>query len=269
MCLIALAWRTIPGIRLLVAANRDEYHTRPTAHAAFWEDAPDILGGRDLQDGGTWMGVTRNGRFAALTNHRSQSGPQAAMRSRGHLVAEYLRGTAPAHAYCQSVAAQAGHYNGFNLLAGDSGELAYVGNHAPNAEILAPGFHNLSNARLNTPWPKAVGLTGVLQELSTSTRDEDALAEALLDALADTRRPSDNDLPDTGIGLERERMLAPRMIVAPVYGTRSGCVLIVREDGSTRLDERSYDPAGRIIREVSESARSPSPINASASVMAS
>jgi uncharacterized protein with NRDE domain len=141
MCLIAFAWRAIPGIRLLVAANRDEYHTRPTAHAAFWQDAPHILGGRDLQDGGTWMGVTRAGRFAALTNHRTQTGPQTAMRSRGHLVAEFLRGSDPAQSYCQSVAAEAGQYNGFNLLAGDGEALAYTGNHSPLPHAVAPGIH--------------------------------------------------------------------------------------------------------------------------------
>lgn len=252
MCLIAFAWRTIPGIRLLVAANRDEYHTRPTAHAAFWQDAPHILGGRDLQDGGTWMGVTRAGRFAALTNHRTQNGPQTAMRSRGHLVADFLRGTDPAHAYCRTVAADARQYNGFNLLAGDCEELAYTGNHAPLPQIVTPGIHTLSNARLNTPWPKAVGLAAEMTRISAATSTEDGLVTGLLDALADTAAPVDSKLPDTGIGLERERMLAPRMIIAPSYGTRSGCVLMVREDGSTRLDERSYDPDGRITREVSE-----------------
>jgi uncharacterized protein with NRDE domain len=252
MCLIAFAWRAIPGIRLLVAANRDEYHTRPTAHAAFWQDAPHILGGRDLQDGGTWMGVTRAGRFAALTNHRTQTGPQTAMRSRGHLVADFLRSSGPAQSYCQSVAADASKYNGFNLLAGDSEALAYTGNHSPLPQAVAPGIHTLSNARLNTPWPKAVGLAAEMTRISAATSTEDGLVTGLLDALADTAAPVDSKLPDTGIGLERERMLAPRMIVAPLYGTRSGCVLIVREDGSTRLDERSYDPDGRITREVSQ-----------------
>jgi len=269
MCLIALAWKAIPGIRLLVAANRDEYHARPTAHAGYWDDAPHILGGRDLQDGGTWMGVTRQGRFAALTNHRTRGGPQAAMRSRGHLVAEFLRGGDPAFAYCQSVAAQAGRYNGFNLLAGDAAALAYAGDHAPQAQTLTPGFHSLSNARLNTPWPKAAGLSADLQRIGSAARDENALVRDLLDALADTRKPPDDMLPDTGVGLERERLLAPRMIVAPLYGTRSGCVLIVREDGSTRLDERSYDCAGRVTREVSESGSSAAPIRPSASVSAS
>lgn len=252
MCLIAFAWRAIPGIRLLVAANRDEYHTRPTAQAAVWQDAPHILGGRDLQDGGTWMAVTRAGRFAALTNHRTPAGPRAVTRSRGHLVSDFLLGSGPAQAYCQAVAAQAGQYNGFNLLAGDGESLAYIGDHATMPRMVAPGIHTLSNARLDTPWPKAVGLADDMERLSSSTRGDDALVTALMDALADTATPADSNLPDTGIGLERERMLAPRMIVAPLYGTRSACVLIVREDGRTRLDERSYDPGGRVTRQVSE-----------------
>ena len=252
MCLIAFAWRAIPGIRLLVAANRDEYHARPTAQAAFWPDVPHILGGRDLQDGGTWMAVTREGRFAALTNHRTPNGPRSAMRSRGHLVGDFLRGTTPAHAFCQDVAATADQYNGFNLLASDGASLAYTGNHAPLPQTVTPGIHTLSNARLDTPWPKAVGLADDLRRVSSATATEDELVSALLESLADTAAPADSMLPDTGIGLERERMLAPRMIVAPIYGTRSGCVLIVREDGSMRLDERTYDPEGFVAGEISE-----------------
>lgn len=253
MCLIALAWRALPGIRLIVAANRDEYHARPTAPAAFWTDTPGVLGGRDLQDGGTWMGVTRNGRFAALTNHRTPNGTRSNARSRGHLVAGFLRGPATAAAYCASVAADTGQYNGFNLLAGDADELWYVGNHAAVAEVLPCGIHTLSNARLNTPWPKAVGLAAALQESAKIAAGEDAMVGALMDALRDTTVPQDASLPETGVGLMRERMLAPRMIVAPLYGTRSGSVLIVREDGSLRLDEHSFDSAGETIGIVSQS----------------
>jgi uncharacterized protein with NRDE domain len=253
VCLIALAWRAIPGVRLLVAANRDEYHARPTAPAAFWNDAPEILGGRDLQDGGTWMGITRRGRFAALTNHRTPAGARSALRSRGHLVADFLRDDVPAAEYCASIAASADQYNGFNLLVGDAGRLVYVGNHAAQPEELAAGIHTLSNARLNTPWPKAVGLAGALTSIGSAGDSEDRQVRELLDALADTGIPADASLPDTGVGIERERMLAPRMIVAPVYGTRSGSVLIVRDDGSIRFDERSYDAAGRATRQISES----------------
>lgn len=253
MCLIALAWHAVPGIRLLVAANRDEYHARPTAAVGFWPDAPGVLAGRDLQDGGTWMGVTRSGHFAALTNHRTATGARSGMRSRGHLVADFLSGAGDAASYCAMVAADSTAYNGFNLLAGDAAQLWYTGDHSREPQRLAPGFHNLSNARLNTPWPKAAGLSSDMRRVIDRSGGEEDIVAALLGALADTDIPHDASLPDTGVGMERERMLAPRMIVAPVYGTRSGSVLMIRDDGSVRFDERSYDADGRIKGEVSES----------------
>ncbi|MBL8385336.1 MAG: NRDE family protein [Burkholderiales bacterium] len=250
MCLIALAWRAYPGYRLIVAANRDEYHERPTAAAAFWDDAPHVLAGRDLRDGGTWMGVTRDGRFAALTNHRRQAVRAAAPRSRGHLVADYLRGGLAPGGYCAAVRAVAADFNGFNLLAGDVHGLWYLGDDGGSPEHLTPGIHTLSNARLNTPWPKATGLARALADAVPRGGDDARLARELFDALGDTDLPADSELPDTGVGIERERMLAPRKIVAPAYGTRSSCVLVLRDDGSGSFAERSFDAAGRLIGEV-------------------
>lgn len=261
MCLIALAWRRAPGYRLIVAANRDEYHARPTASAAFWPPARAVFGGRDLQDGGSWMAVTRDARFAALTNFRDAQPPRVGARSRGHLVADYMQGSQAAGEYAAAVAAAGAQYNGFNLLTCDAASLWYAGSHGSPAEALAPGFHALSNARLNTPWPKALGLRAALRSAVDAASSEDELVERLLNALADTGVPADPELPGTGVGIERERLLAPRMIVAPVYGTRSGSVLLLHNDGAIRFVEQSFDadgrPRGRVNQLIAPSSRLP------------
>lgn len=244
MCLIALAWRAVPGYALVVAANRDEYHARPTAPAAFWHDVPDLFAGRDLQDGGTWMGVHRAGRFAALTNHRNPALVRGAPRSRGHLVAGFLDADAAPCDYAARVGDARSQYNGFNLLTGDLDTLWYAASHDDPPAAVDPGFHALSNARLDTPWPKATGLVRDLEQAVRHRPEEDCLVTRLLDALADRDPPPDALLPDTGIGIERERRLGSRRIVDPVYGTRSSAVLLLRGDGSMRYDEVSFDAAG-------------------------
>jgi len=253
MCLIALAWHVVPGYSLIVAANRDEYHARRTAPAAFWPQAPELFGGRDLEGGGTWMAVTRAGRFAALTNHRDPAPPDSQARSRGHLVADYLQGLQRPHDYLGALAPARAQYNGFNLLVGDADSLCYAGNHDAPAQRLAPGFHALSNARLNTAWPKTTGLLSDLGSIVGVRPDEDRMFEQLLTALAETGIPHDAQLPATGVGLERERILAARRIVAPVYGTRCSSVLAMREDASIRFDEISFDQEGRQSGRVNQS----------------
>ena len=260
MCLIAFAWHSSPGRSMVVAANRDEYHARPTAPAAFWLEVPEVFGGRDLKDGGTWMGVARDGRFAALTNHRGPASTREAARSRGHLVADYLRGRSSASAYAAAVASQRHQYNGFNLLVSDRDSMWYAASEDHPSIRITPGVHVLSNARLDTPWPKATGLASSMSALLMSDPDDDALIAGLLQALNDTRIPPDTSLPETGVGLERERMLAARKIVAPMYGTRSSSVLILRVDGSIRFTEVSFDAAGLQVGEVRQSIGSNVPL---------
>jgi uncharacterized protein with NRDE domain len=255
MCLIALAWRVDPERPFIVAANRDEFHARPTAAAAAWPGTANIYAGRDLQDGGTWMGISlgRGFRFAALTNHRNPGPPRTGAPSRGGLVAGFLAGDHLAATSTTLLSREASLYNGFNLLAADAESLWYTGNHGAPASCVEPGFHHLSNARLNTPWPKSTGLCDDLRAVVEHERDEDALVARLFQALGQTGAPRDAELPDTGVGLDRERMLAPRMIVAPVYGTRSSSVMVRRRDGSVRYDELSFDATGRIIGTVTAS----------------
>jgi uncharacterized protein with NRDE domain len=244
MCLISLAWNAHPGYRLVVAANRDEFYARPTAPADWWADAPEVLAGRDLREGGTWMGVTRAGRFAAVTNFRDPGLAQAAgAPSRGALVADFLRGSADAQAYAHDVAARASLYNGFNLLVGDGGGLFYLSNRAEGVRRLEPGVYGLSNHLLDTPWPKVVRARRAMADaLAHAHAAADGWDSGLWEMLADRVIAADDDLPDTGVGSERERLLSAPFIRSDVYGTRASTVLTIARDGEVRLVERSAAP---------------------------
>lgn len=221
MCLIALAWQAHPEYPLVLAANRDEFYQRAAAPARFWEEMPSLLAGRDLVAGGSWMGVTRRGRFAALTNYR-EPGAGRGKRSRGLLVSEYLRGETSPMAHAQRVAAEGGHYAGFNLLLGNPHELVVVSNRGTAPVHLLPGVHGLSNHLLDTPWPKVEKAKAALQsQLQAPT------AENLLAMLSDHHTAADADLPDTGVGLDMERLLSPLFICSPTYGTRASTVLML------------------------------------------
>ncbi|HEX6040262.1 NRDE family protein, partial [Longimicrobium sp.] len=245
MCLIAFAWNAHPAFRLVVAANRDELYDRPAAPADWWTDAPDVLAGRDLREGGTWMGVTRAGRFAAVTNYRDPGLAQrAGAPSRGALVADFLRGSAEAEAYAHDLLARAAAYNVFNLLVGDDGGLFYLSNRAPGVRRLEPGVYGLSNALLDTPWPKVVRAKAALAD--ALRRADGAAADGwesgLWEMLADRVIAADDALPDTGVGMDRERLLSPPFIRSDVYGTRASTVLTLARDGEARLVERSVRP---------------------------
>ena len=154
MCLILFAYRSLPDYRLVLAANRDEFYDRPTRHVAFWDDAPEILAGRDLKAGGTWMGITKKGRFAAITNYRDSGMTIENAPSRGDLVKDFLIGKSRPHDYLESLQNKGQDYNGFNLIIGDGNELFYYSNRDGNIHNIEPGVHGLSNHLLNTPWPK-------------------------------------------------------------------------------------------------------------------
>jgi uncharacterized protein with NRDE domain len=240
MCLILLAHDAHPRHRLVVAANRDEFYERPTAPAAWWPDAPEVLAGRDLRGGGTWMGVTRGGRFAAVTNFRDTAPAAPDAPSRGHLVGGFLRGADAPDAYLRALAPRAGEYAGFNLLVGEGEELRYFGNRGGAERTLAPGVYGLSNALLDTPWPKVErGKAGLAAALAGGG---DIDPEALFGVLWDAEPAPDGRLPDTGVGLERERMLSSPFIRSPEYGTRASTVLLVGRDGRVRLVERTTVP---------------------------
>jgi len=240
MCLILLAWRAHPEYPLVVAANRDEYHARPSAPAGFWEDRPDILGGRDLEFMGTWMGMTRAGKFAAVTNYRGSDGACAGTLSRGLLAGRFLEnGERPAD-FVGALAREGSAYRGFNFLAGDLDELWWVSNRGPGPRRLDAGIHGLSNHLLDTPWPKVTrGKLRLARALETAPA-----VDPLLALLADTSIAADAELPDTGVGRERERALSAARIVSAGYGTRCSTVLMLGRTGRARFAERTYDAEG-------------------------
>lgn len=243
MCLVLFAYEVHPSYRLIVAANRDEFYERPTAAASFWRDAPGVLAGRDLLHGGTWLGVTRGGRFAAVTNYREPLAKLGGARSRGALVTDFLKGRESPEEYTRGLAAGAGAYNGFNLLAGDGQSLYYFSNRGGAPSRLAPGVYGLSNRLLDTPWPKVVRGKRALAEVVAGG---DALApEAVIEILFDRVRGSDAELPDTGVGVEVERLLSPLFIVGEGYGTRCSTVVLAGREGRLTFVERSFGAGAR------------------------
>lgn len=237
MCLIALAWQVHPDYPLVVAANRDEFHARATEPARFWPEAPTLLAGRDLAAGGTWMGVTRQGRFAALTNFR-EPGAAKGQLSRGLLVSEYLQSELAPLAFAEAVMARAERYSGFNLLLADGRELVVVSNRGTAPRRLSPGVYALSNHLLDTPWPKVERARRDLQAAMAAPA-----LDPLLHLLADDAAAPDEELPDTGVGPAMERLLSPPFIRSPAYGTRASTVLLAGRD-RIRFVEQSFGPEG-------------------------
>lgn len=237
MCLIVFAHRRHAGYPFVFAANRDEFFERPTAPAGFWEDAPEVLAGRDLEAGGTWCGITRTGRFGAITNYREPSRQLAGAPSRGDLVAAFLRGAEAPEAYLRRRAAEAHRYNGFNLIVGDLQRLFYFSNRDGDVRELPPGIYGLSNHLLDTPWPKVTLARAMLEErLASSVLDP----EPFFQLLADETRALDEALPDTGVGRQWEQVLSPIFIRSPRYGTRASTVIWVERDGRVTFFERSF-----------------------------
>lgn len=230
MCLITLAYHIHPRFPLVLAANRDEFHERPTAPASWWNDAPHLLAGRDLRAGGTWLGVTRQGSFAALTNHRDLRRAPKQGPSRGLLVRAALEGTAT----LDDTAA----YEGFNLLHGPLHALRYHNNIEPADAALEPGIHGLSNALLNTPWPKVQRAKSALERALNSS--DAVLVNELFALLTDPARAGDEELPDTGLTAPMERALSSVFIDTKGYGTRCSTVLLVDADGGVYFEERTW-----------------------------
>lgn len=221
----------------MFAANRDEFLNRPTAPAAFWEDAPELLAGRDLEAGGTWCGITRTGRFGAVTNYRDPSGHKPAAPSRGDLVPGFLRSDDSPAAYLEGLIATADRYNGYNLLLGDAASLCYFSNREGVVRTLRPGLYGLSNHLLDTPWPKVVRAKDAMARLL----DDPVLdPEPFFALLADESRAPDEALPATGIDPEWERALSAAFIRIADYGTRTSTVILLDEDGRVSFWERTF-----------------------------
>jgi len=250
MCLIALAWHVHPRYPLLLIANRDEYHARPTAPAAVHPDAAQVFGGRDLEKGGSWLLASARGRMAAVTNVRLPQPVDPAAASRGQLVSEFVLARDSAAGYGEQLAARAAHYAHFNLLAWDGAELVYAGTHPEyETQRLQPGVHVLSNAGLNSPWPKALRLRQRLRDWLDHEHGSTAMIEPLFAALADREQARDAELPDTGVGIERERFLSAPFIVGADYGTRCSTIVLANDE-EIDFTERRFGPLGKYLGEV-------------------
>lgn len=238
MCLIVFAWHVVPGMPLIAASNRDEFYDRPAAPADWWHDHPNVFAGRDLQGGGTWMGVTKEGRFAAITNVRNPDDNRADAPSRGKLVSDYLTSNFSAHDYIAQIDPHASDFNGFNLLVGDHDTLIWYSNKARdderNGKPLAPGIYGISNGGLDTCWPKVVRTKAQFASLLCQCAPE----EAFFDMLTDTTPASDCRLPKTGVSMEMERVLSSVCIESPNYGTRVSTVVKLDAANNAVLYER-------------------------------
>jgi uncharacterized protein with NRDE domain len=240
MCVIFFAYGRHPEYPLILLANRDEFYERPTAAAGFWEDFPEIYAGRDLVHGGTWLGITRSGRFAAVTNFRDPKAP-AGKFSRGDLVGDFLKNDEPVEDYLAKIQARAAEFSGFNLLVGEINaekqSLGYFSNRADKIKILAPGIYGLSNHLLDTPWRKVTkGKAELTDLLQTGGFEKDKSFEIL----GDRTLAADAELPETGIGFEREKLLSAIFIETPVYGTRSSSLVLANKDFEISLEEKIY-----------------------------
>ncbi len=239
MCLLIVAFERHDDYRLVVAANRDEFYTRPARPAHFWPDYPHILGGRDEEGGGTWLGVNRRGAFAALTNVR-KPGTVANPRSRGLIVTDYLDTAIEPARFVDGLHRTAGTYNGFNIIASDLRGLAWYSNRADEPRSLPRDVYGLSNDLLDTPWPKVVRLKQSFSGLESTGAGE--LERILFAALADEQVAGDHELPDTGIDRGYERTLSSIFISGETYGTRCSTLVFIGYDDTVTFIERRYGP---------------------------
>ncbi|MFT4767275.1 MAG: hypothetical protein ACI8RN_000400 [Glaciecola sp.] len=249
MCLIVFAWQQHPAMPLLMAANRDEFHERPASAAAYWEDTPQVLAGRDLQAGGTWLGVSRSGRFAAITNIRDPAaGEHSARRSRGELTHNFLAGGQSPEDYLTGITRVIEDYQGFNLLVGDRGSLWYLHGSATERSAprsLVPGVYGLSNAALDVPWPK---VNRARKQLKSKLRGFEAPTHhELRDCLSDRSLADIQALQEQNLSGEMARQLSAQFIVTERYGTRCCTTLRQHENGQLEFQEQRFDPRGQLL----------------------
>jgi uncharacterized protein with NRDE domain len=248
MCIIVFAYDSHPDYLLAMAANRDEFHARPTAPACFWKEAPQLLAGKDLEHGGTWMGISRRGHLAALTNYRNPAAYRQISPSRGHLVSNYLLSYENALTYIEKLGKVNEYYNGYNLLLMEGNAMWYYSNITGKPKLISPGLHGLSNHLLDTPWPKVQKGKSMLNSIIVNS--EEALVEKLFKLLSHREQPADKNLPATGVSLEWERLLSSIFIQDNIYGTRSSTVLLVEHKGTVHFYERTFSSDGSQIGEV-------------------
>jgi uncharacterized protein with NRDE domain len=243
MCLILFAYKTHSRYQLIFAANRDEFYDRPTRPARFWNSSPDLLAGKDLKGGGTWMGITREGRFAAITNFREPENIVKKAPSRGFLVRDFLKGDSSPENYLKMIRKIGNGFNGFNLLVGNHDKIYYYSNRQNKILEIPPGIHGLSNHLLNTDWPKVKKGKHLLSKNISQKNFPDI--KSLFSILQDRFNPPDHLLPNTGVSLEWEKILSPIFIRSNSYGTRSSTILLWDQNGNIEFSEDTYNPQER------------------------
>jgi uncharacterized protein with NRDE domain len=239
MCLLLLAVQEHPDYKLVLAANRDEYYDRPTAAAAFWNEAPHLLAGKDLRAGGTWLGITKNGRIAAITNYREPAAEISGAPSRGKLVSGFLLSKQSAEHFLEGLALEKERYNGFNLIIGERDQLYWFSNRGDGARKLSSGIYGLSNRLLDTPWPKLIRSKETMAHLISN--EKDLSPNALFQMLMDRTISDDDQLPDTGVGIAWERILSPIFITSPTYGTRSSTTILIDRQDRVTFTENTFN----------------------------
>ncbi|MBC8212746.1 MAG: NRDE family protein [Gammaproteobacteria bacterium] len=245
MCLLAIAWQVHPDYPLVVCANRDEFYARPAQVAHFWPDHPQLFGGRDLQQGGSWMGISRKGRFSAITNIRDPQANRADASSRGLLVSRFLQGEGTALDYCETLQSQGQIYNGYNLIAYDGCSLVYQSNYTAQPQCLAPGLYGVSNSTLDIAWPKA---QSAVQKLGRWLEQPGTIDQLAL-LLNDRSIVADQRLPQTGVPLALERVLSAEFIEHEEYGTRCSTALLVHRSGLAEYCEVTHHPAPSLTQQ--------------------
>ena len=247
MCLIAIATRIHPLYPLIIAANRDEFYHRPTAPLEFWQDHPNILAGRDLEQNGTWLGITKTGRIAAITNFREPASIDPHAPSRGLLINNFLSSDQHPEDYLQAIKDSGEKYNGFNLVVGDMHQLWWYSNKnkdSVNSHIvkITPGIHMISNHLMDTPWPKTIKTKSGIQDICH--RENAIDPKDIFQVLSDRNQPPDEQLPETGVGRQWERILSPVFVSSDIYGTRSSAVILSDNDGRITFAERTFKSQG-------------------------
>ena len=243
MCLILLGHQVSDQYSLVLVANRDEFMSRPTRYAYRWPDKPGIYGGRDLKSGGTWLAISTDGRLAAVTNFRDPTNERTDAPSRGALVTNFLESGLVPSEYLDAIRHSADSYNGFNLVVWEKGSLGYLSNRSNQASTqLASGIHGLSNHLINSQWPKVSKGKALLESL---IKNGTVNPSSFLTMIHDTQQAGDDDLPETGVGLELERVLSSMFIRTEGYGTRSSTVVLIRQDGEVTFVERNFDRNGK------------------------
>lgn len=238
MCLIAFSYKVHPAYPLIIVANRDEFYDRPTAAAHFWEDESDILAGRDLRQQGSWMGLSKSGRFAAITNYRDPRLPETGQLSRGEIVRLFLTSTESTDSFIQSLRSKRDLYGGFNVLLYDGEDMHHYNNIYDEHRLVESGIHGVSNATFNTPWPKVEAAKHILEK----TTDKDKIeVNSLIPLLANDEIAQDEVLPNTGVGIHLERSLSAQFVKIPNYGTRCSTAIVYHNNGEIDFLERTYE----------------------------